>query len=337
MTDRDCVALLQWALPRMQLRWRGFSNLRGQVCKRIARRMRELGIHEADAYRALLERDLTEWSRFDSYCRVTISRFYRDRAVFDALRETFLVELAERAVGEARPLRVWSAGAASGEEPYSIALVLALAIAPRTPSLRFEVIATEVDPLLLERARQATYPRATLRELPDAWIARAFEEAGGGQLRLRDEYRQGVVFFQQDLRTELPGGLFDVVLCRNLAFTYFDEPLQREVLQRMLLHLRPGGVLMIGGHERLPEAATSRLGLIPAAGALPIFRGELNVPRSGERSLRCLGAPRDERLQRDMKLVKEPPDHLNGEAALAVEDFRDPATRAENRNQVLGL
>lgn len=272
MTDRECVALLQWALPRMKLRWRGFSNLRGQVCKRICRRMRELGLAEVDAYRALLERDHQEWARFDSFCRVTISRFYRDRTVFDALREPLLVELGARAVEESRPLRIWCAGSASGEEPHSLLLVLRFAVITRVPGLRFELIGTELDPVLIDRACEASYPRATLQELPADWIARGFDEVGEGELRLRADLRDQVVFRQEDLRQRMPDGPFDVVLCRNLAFTYFDAELQQEVLGRMLARLRPGGLLVIGGHERLPEGAEARCGLSPASGALPIFR-----------------------------------------------------------------
>jgi chemotaxis protein methyltransferase CheR len=271
MTDRECVALLQWALPRMKLRWRGFSNLRGQVCKRISRRMRELGFSEVDAYRALLERDPQEWARFDGFCRITISRFYRDRGVFDALRERFLVELGARAVKESRPLRIWCAGSASGEEPYSLVLVFRFAVIECVPELAFELIATEVDPVLLDRAREASYPRATLQELPADWIARGFDEVGE-ELRLRADLRDQVVFRQEDLRQRMPDGPFDVVLCRNLAFTYFDAELQQEVLGRLLARLRPGGLLVIGGHERLPEGAEARCGLAPASGALPIFR-----------------------------------------------------------------
>lgn len=272
MNDRDCIALLQWALPRMHLRWRGFSNLRGQVCKRIGRRMRELGLTDVGAYRALLERDADEWARLDSFCRVTISRFFRDRAVFGALGDVLLPELGEAAVAEGRPLRIWSAGSSSGEEPYTVVLVLRFAVAPRLPDLRYEVIASEVDPVLLERAREASYPRGALRELPPEWTASAFEEAEDGELRLRDTYRDEVQFRHEDVRRSLPEGPFDVVLCRNVAFTYFDVELQERFLRDLLPRLRSGGLLVLGQHERLPEGADVRFGLHPAHGALPIFR-----------------------------------------------------------------
>src|SRR5262245_46489236 len=121
MKDADCVALLQWALPRLALRWEGFRNVRGQVCKRIARRTAELGLGPIAASRPYLEAHPEEWSFVEGLCRVTISRFFRDRGVFDRLRLEILPELAvARSEGA---VRAWSAGCASGEEPYTLAIV----------------------------------------------------------------------------------------------------------------------------------------------------------------------------------------------------------------------
>lgn len=78
MRNAECVALLRWALPRLGLRWPGFRRVRRQVCKRIARRIKELGLADVAAYRERLECAPEEWPEFDSLCRITISRFYRD-------------------------------------------------------------------------------------------------------------------------------------------------------------------------------------------------------------------------------------------------------------------
>jgi chemotaxis protein methyltransferase CheR len=85
MQDAECVALLRWALPRLGLRWPGFRKVRRQVCKRITRRIRELGLADVTTYRERLESVPEEWPELDALCRITISRFYRDRAVFDHL------------------------------------------------------------------------------------------------------------------------------------------------------------------------------------------------------------------------------------------------------------
>ncbi len=269
MTDAECVELLQWAAPRLGLRWQGFRRVRGQVCKRIARRMKGLGLEGLAAYRARLEADPAEWAVLDDLCRVTISRFFRDRGVFDALREPLLPQVLEsaRARGE-RALRVWSAGCASGEEPYTVSVLFRLGLRPRFPEFGLELVATDADAALLERARRGCYRPATLRELPAAWRAQAFTPQEDG-LCLRPEYREGLDFRCQDLRREQPEGPFHLLLCRNLAFTYFDAALQREVLERLVERLAPGGLLAVGAHE---DSFPGHERLTPAAGALPLFR-----------------------------------------------------------------
>jgi chemotaxis protein methyltransferase CheR len=253
MTDAECVALLRFALPQLRLCWSGFRRVRRTVCRRIARRMRALGIRDAAAYRARLRADPAEWDWLDAACRIPISRFHRDRGFFHALESALLPALAERALAAGRDtLRVWSAGCASGEEPYSVALLWQSALATRFPALRLEVVATDAEPRLLERARSACYRASSLRGLPDPLRAAAFERRGGLHC-LRPEWRANVSFAQQDLRAEMPEGPFDLVLCRNLAFTYFAPALQAQVLDRLVTHLAPGGALAIGLHETLPE------------------------------------------------------------------------------------
>jgi chemotaxis protein methyltransferase CheR len=270
MTDRECVELLQWAAPRLRLRWEGFRRVRGQVCKRISRRVKALGLEDAAAYRARLEADPAEWVVLDSLCRVTISRFYRDHHVFDALREELLPDLLRGARGRGESVfRVWSAGCASGEEPYTVAVLFRFGLVPTFPGLRLELLATDADEALLARARRGCYPPGTLRELPPKWSARAFSLSAEGEQCLAPELRDDITFRCQDLRAELPDGPFHLVLCRNVAFTYFAPPLQREVLTRFVERLVPGGLLVIGAHESLPESASH---LERAAGPLPIFR-----------------------------------------------------------------
>ncbi len=265
VTDRECVELLQWAAPRLRLRWDGFRRVRGQVCKRLGRRLKALGLADAAAYRARLEADPAEWAVLDSLCRVTISRFYRDRHVFDVLREPLLPALLE---GTRGVFRVWSAGCASGEEPYTVGVLFRLGLQPRFPQVRLELVATDADEALLERARRGCYPRGSLRELPPEWTGLAFPDAGEEPC-LAPAFREGLTFLRQDLRSELPDGPFHLVLCRNVAFTYFAPPLQREVLARLVERLVPGGLLVIGGHESLPEGDFA---LERAWGALPVFR-----------------------------------------------------------------
>ena len=123
MNDTDCTAFLQWALPRLELRWPGFRKVRRQVCKRLRQRMRELGLDDYSAYRARLEAYPSEWRVFDECCHITISRFFRDRGIFEVVRGHVLPDIAARAKREGRGAQIWSAGCASGEEPYTLKIL----------------------------------------------------------------------------------------------------------------------------------------------------------------------------------------------------------------------
>lgn len=257
------IRFLQWALPQLRLEWSGFRKVRGQCVKRIRRRMHALGLSSIEDYRRHLEAHPEEWPVLDGLCRITITRFWRDREVFERLRADVLPSLASSA-----GISGWSAGCASGEEPYS--LVLAFELGPASASAsKLRILATDADEALLERARRARYPRATLRELHNEWIERAFVERGG-ELELRPEYRSSVDFRRQDIRTELPDETFSLIACRNLVLTYFEPELRTRVLGALLDRLHVGGALIVGIHEKIPDDAAHRTE--PWNGARAIYR-----------------------------------------------------------------
>jgi chemotaxis protein methyltransferase CheR len=205
----------------------------------------------------------------ESFCRIPISRFFRERLVFDRLATDVLPALAAAATARnAGLLRCWSAGCASGEEPYSLAILWGLGLADRFAGVSLKVVATDIEEHLLERARAGRYRRSSLREIPEAWLATAFDRTGE-LYTVKPVFKHAVEFCLQDLRERLPAGPFDLILCRYLPFTYFEPPLQRRTLERLLTVLRPGGALVIGLKERLPEGAE---GVEPWAGDLGIFR-----------------------------------------------------------------
>ena len=258
MPPRECTALLQWALPRMGFRWEGFRKVRRQVCRRLDARRQLLGLPDVGAYRPYLEAHPDEWDELAILCRITISRFYRDLMVFDRLREL----LRERSTGTGT-LRAWSAGCASGEEPWTLRLLCRLE--EGVDDIR--VTATDIDPHMIARATAGRYPATSLRELPTAWRGAGFHRSKDA-MRLRDELREGVTFAVQDLRTQQPDGPFDLILCRNLAFMYFDEDGQRRTLSELVRRLAPEGLLVIGRNETLPAGH----GLLVVDGGPGLFR-----------------------------------------------------------------
>lgn len=252
MNDSDCITFLQWALPRLELRWPGFRKVRRQVCKRLKQRMRDLGLDDYEAYRARLEADPSEWSILDACCHITISRFFRDRGIFEAVRRRVLPDIAARAKRERRTARIWSAGCASGEEPYTLRILWDIEIANACPGVSLSITASDVDQAMLRRAREGCFEPTSLHELPPPLIQRAFDQQGP-RYCVKPKHREGIEFLDQDIRTEMPSDIFDLILCRYIVFTYFDVPLQSKVLANMLEHLHPQGYLVIGTHEQLPE------------------------------------------------------------------------------------
>jgi len=245
----QCEAFLRWAAPHMRLRWRGYRRVRGQVYKRLRRRVAQLGLPDLLTYRELLEADPAEWQRLRALCVVTVSRFFRDAPVWTAIAEEVLPALATQADA---PLRSWSLGCASGEEPYSLAILWELALSERFADRSPTILATDVHPPVLGRARVAEYSAATLREVPEAFIAQAFEPLPNGAYRVLPRFRALVELRLSDARGPLPAQRFDLVLCRNLPCTYFDTALQRAFFEQLTRCLTPGGAVVLGRGEVPP-------------------------------------------------------------------------------------
>jgi len=254
MQDVECTSFLQWALPRLRMRWAGFRKVRRQVCKRIGRRLRELDLADLAAYRIYLDAHPAEWGHLDSLCRITISRFYRDQQVWRDLATEVLPGLAQvaRAAGAAN-LNCWSVGCASGEEPYTLALVWDRELAARYPDLTLHILASDSNAQLLARAEKATYPATALKELPLIWRQEMFNRCGRSW-QLAARYREKVDFQQHDIRIDPIQGRYSLILCRNLVFTYFASELQCLLLKRLTAVLPTGGVIVVGGHERMPPS-----------------------------------------------------------------------------------
>lgn len=277
MRDVDSVRFLQEVLPTLGLRWAGYRKVRRQVRKRLTRRLRTLGLPDLEAYRDYLATHPEEREVFDAMCLIPISRFYRDRGVWDLLRSSILPVLASAVLdGGKSELQCWSVGCASGEEPYTLALCWNFDVADRFPELSISILATDAGPHLIARARTACYAAGSLKDLPTAWLPRAFDTRSG-LFCLRPEMRTGVAFAGQDMRREAPDGPFDLILCRNAAFTYFDIEGQRELAKRLVQGLRQGGVLVLGKHEALPGEVN---GLKHPDTTIPMYRALVSRNRS---------------------------------------------------------
>lgn len=269
INDQEFVHFLKWCLPKLDLCWPGFRKVRGTIRKRLARRMWELELPDLAAYQKKLEADPSEWRELDRMFRIPISRFYRDRNVYELLDREVLPSCADvvRKQGR-RVLRILSAGCASGEEPYTINLIWKLRLSERYPDVELQVFALDIDDVMLHRAEMACYSASSFRDVPADLFENGFYRSDG-EYCLRDAFRLGVRFEKADLRETFPDGPFDLILCRNTAFTYFDDATQVEVFARLDANLRDSGYLIIGSHESLPPRASAYHQL---SAGVPVYR-----------------------------------------------------------------
>lgn len=261
MKDSDCVNFLQWALPQMQMQWSGFRKVRGQVCKRIDRRLSTFSFNDVGSYREYLQTHVEEWSELSNLCRVTISRFYRDSKVFSSLQKEYLPQQLNKISKEGKTtLNIWCVGCGLGEEPYTISILWQQYLSKAFPGCAIEILATDADDRLIQRAAIACYSYSSVKNLPETLLNIAFTQQDE-KYCLKSEYQQNIEFKCHDVRCKFPNKNFNVILCRNLVFTYYDIKLQKRVLADIRQHLTPNGLLVVGVHERLPKDSTNFIAL----------------------------------------------------------------------------
>jgi chemotaxis methyl-accepting protein methylase len=231
------------------------------IRRRIAVRMRACGVHTYDDYRALLDRSPNEYERLRDALTINVTRFYRNAETWNLLRRDVLPGMLDSPRAE---VRVWSAGCASGEEPYTLALLAAdyLDRAGRGDGLaRLRIDATDIDRASLDRARAGCYRIEGLTELPDD-LARPYFELAGTERRVVDRVRRRVHVRHLDLSHQPPPRTdYDLILCRNVVI-YFDRPMQERLFQAFADALVPGGYLVLGKVETLFGPARDRLSLV---------------------------------------------------------------------------
>ena len=227
------------------------------VQARLAKRLRTLRL---DSYETYLERlrdpASDEWVDFINALTTNLTSFFREPHHFPRL-----VELLAGSGVPPRPIRLWSAGCSTGEEPYTLAMTLRQAFGAHPA----EILATDLDTAVLDIAARGVYPSARIENLDEAWRRFAFLRGTGaqeGKVRIRPEIRQLVQFERLNLLDAswpMEAGRFHAIFCRNVMI-YFDKPTQRDLVRRFQEHLAPGGLLFVGHSESLLDAS---MGLKP--------------------------------------------------------------------------
>jgi chemotaxis protein methyltransferase CheR len=227
------------------------------VYSRLAKRLRTLGIESFKAYCGLVASEGGADERMEMFAALTtnVTRFFREPHHFEHLKTQVLPPLIEAARRGGR-IRIWSAACSSGQEPYSAAMTI-LAMAPEAASLDIKILATDLDPNMVEQGRAGVYPQALLQAVPPEMRKRWFSPAAGG-MQVADDVRSLVAFRELNLMGDWPmKGRFDAIFCRNVVI-YFGEDTQAKIWSRFAPILSPAGVLYIGHSERVSGPAAGR-------------------------------------------------------------------------------
>lgn len=218
------------------------------LSRRIDKRMGEVGVEGYADYVEYLEVHPDEFPRLFNTILINVTSLFRDPESWDHLQNVVLPEiLAARAADE--PIRVWSAGCASGQEAYTLAIVLSELLGPEAFMERVKIYATDVDEEALLEARAGVFASRETEELASALVERYFEEVGT-QHRFRGDLRRNLIFGRHDITSDAPISNLDLLVCRN-TMMYFNAETQARVLPRFHYALREDAALFLGRAEML--------------------------------------------------------------------------------------
>lgn len=227
------------------------------VYARLAKRLRILRLKSFDSYCQLLNGadSQNEKSHVISALTTNVTHFFREAHHFDFLQENILPSLIKRAQ-QGQRIRLWSAACSAGQEAYSMAAAI-VAVCPTCSTLDLKILASDIDPKVIEEARTGTYAQEQLSAIPSLYqnIMVTPDASSPSVFSISEKLRALISFQELNLVGEWPMRQpFDVIFCRNVAI-YFDKPTQQKLWARFANALRPNGHLMIGHSERLHGAA----------------------------------------------------------------------------------
>ena len=189
--------------------------------------------------------------------------FMRESSHFALLRDQILPEMVGKS--KERDLRIWSAGCSTGEEPYTLAMIIADFLGAESKQWDARVLATDISARALEQAENAIYKADQLADMPAVWKAKYFEKAGNETYRVSDKISKNVIFRAFNLMDkQFPfKRKFQVIFCRNVMI-YFDRPTKIELVKKFYEAMEPGGYLLIGHSESIGRDETDFKYIMPA-------------------------------------------------------------------------
>jgi two-component system, chemotaxis family, CheB/CheR fusion protein len=245
-TDAPLDVLLDYLKRTRGFDFSGYK--RASLERRIAKRMEEVGLASYLEYLDYLEVHPDEFAYLFNTILINVTGFFRDVPAWEYLNSDILPRLLD-SIGDSGPVRVWCAGCASGEEPYTMAMVLAEALGEERYLERVKIYGTDVDEQALADARHATYAAKAVEAVPEALRGRYFERVDQ-RYAFRKDLRRTVIFGRNDLIQDAPISRIDLLTCRN-TLMYFNAETQASILNRFHFALNNRGYLYLGKSEML--------------------------------------------------------------------------------------
>lgn len=237
------------------------------ILRRLQRRVVATGSGDLEGYQRYLHDHPEEYQQLVNSFLIKVTEFFRDRDLYGNLRDEVIPELVEKARREGDQIRIWSAGCATGEETYSLAILVSEALGEDSERVDVRIFGTDIDAAAVEFARRGFYSQAALEGLPEGLVEKYFTY-DAGVYQVKKQIRGMIVFGQHDLAQRASFPRTDLVMCRNVLI-YFTQELQRRALQLFAYSLKDKGYLVLGKSE-----TTSPLGeyFEPHGKGLKVFR-----------------------------------------------------------------
>ncbi|HEU4977302.1 MAG TPA: CheR family methyltransferase [Solirubrobacteraceae bacterium] len=245
-SEPELDALLQHLKHTRGFDFTGYK--RASLERRISKRMAAVGAATYQDYLNRLEVDPAEFAHLFDTILINVTSFFRDTQAWEHLANDIVPPLLE-AIGPDAPVRVWCAGCASGQEPYTLAMVLADALGDEAYVERVKIYATDIDEDALNTARHGVYTGKQVEGVPPEYLERFFLE-GEARFAFRPELRRSMIFGRNDLLQDAPISRIDLLTCRN-TLMYFNAEAQGRILRRFHFALNPHGALFLGKSEML--------------------------------------------------------------------------------------
>ena len=306
----DFRALLEKLSGRYNFDFREYKE--ASLARRIRSRMAQTHVDSFAAYSSFLDANPNEHVALFNTILINVTNFFRDPDAWKALADDVVPRIVDE-VADTRSIRIWSAGCSSGEEPYSIAMLLAEHLGEAANNYSIKIYGTDVDEEALTAARHALYRTEQLKDVPDRLLERYFTR--DGQLyRFRRDIRRWCIFGSHNLTQAPPLSHIDLLVCRNVLI-YFTSELQDRILNRFHYSIREDGFLFLGRSEsllarsrkftpvhlkwrifrRMPSAARQAAAVLPEAGSVPqaaaLARADATAPAARvQRALEALPA-----------------------------------------------